>query len=196
MLADWERSPSPFDVRWDRQLAGLVRELEHLDAADINVGLNCRPSQLRADGWPKGGASLDDPVSLTFASKVGPLRFQCDRFFPWQANLRAIGLTLQRLRLVDEGGVARSGEQYTGWNALPPGRPMGPPTMPLQTAEKVMGEALGLSGADVCDGWAEHGAGWYRNLSRRHHPDSNPDADPAVFARLAEAKAVLEANHA
>ncbi len=46
-------------------------------------------------------------------------RFPCDRFKHWDDNLRAISLTLERMRAVDRYGVTLNKQQYAGFKALP-----------------------------------------------------------------------------
>src|SRR5688500_16877241 len=189
---DWDRRSSPFSAGWPRVRTDLMRELVHLDADDVVIGLEIRPDHIRLDGWPKAEANPPPPVILTFTSKVGPLRFQCDRYSKWQDNLRAIGLTLQRLRLVDEGGVARSGEQYQGWNALPPGQPSAVGS--AMTGEDAA-RLLAVEGLDEVDAWVDVMASpevAFRNAARRHHPDAG--GDPAMFRRVTEARDLLLAR--
>lgn len=52
-------------------------------------------------------------------SRFGDLRYACDTFGKWEANLRAVALGLEALRKVERYGIARRGEQYAG------GRPTG-----------------------------------------------------------------------
>ena len=47
------------------------------------------------------------------------MRFPCDTFTDWQANVRGIALALEALRAVDRYGVTQQAEQYRGWTALP-----------------------------------------------------------------------------
>ena len=49
------------------------------------------------------------------------MTYATDRFFAWQDNVRAIALGLEALREVDRYGIAKKGEQYAGWKALPSG---------------------------------------------------------------------------
>lgn len=143
---------------------------------------------------------------------AGPdrIRTEMDRFDHWWDNLRAIGLTLQRLRLVEQTGVARSGEQYRGWAALGPGESvaLGAGTRPAMTREAAAellsehaiespssGRSV-VSVGDLLSTSPEHAA-WalrqaYRLGSRRYHPDAGASADPALFARLTEARKVLD----
>lgn len=59
---------------------------------------------------------------MSFDTKKGSLRFPCDTYISWEDNLRAIVLTLERLRAIDRYGVTQHAEQYKGWNALPDNR--------------------------------------------------------------------------
>ena len=62
-------------------------------------------------------------------TRHGPMRYPSGRFYAqwsgdmpgWQANVRAVALTLESLRAVDRYGVSQHGEQYRGWQALPAG---------------------------------------------------------------------------
>lgn len=62
-----------------------------------------------------------DAVTVTFTSRYGELALAADaykstprRMPGWQANVRAVALTLEALRAVTRHGVAVS-EQYAGW---------------------------------------------------------------------------------
>lgn len=67
-------------------------------------------------------------VVVSFSSALfGPMRYATDAYenryhgdpCGWQANVRAVALTLSALRSIDRWGVAKRGQQYTGWKALP-----------------------------------------------------------------------------
>lgn len=187
------RRADPFNAPNTRILSDLRRELEHLDARDAVIGVDLLPSQIRIDGWPKANAAAPAPVVLTFTSdRVGkPLRFQCDRFDTWLGNLRAIGLTLWRLRLVDESGVATSGEQYTGWAALGTGdpTPLGTGTMSIGEAARLLADHS-LETIDHLLAAPEIVGRAYRYASKTNHPDAG--GDPELFRRLTDARDVLQ----
>lgn len=189
---DGERRVAPYGASWARTRRDLEHEIRHLDGTDVTVGIDVRPDQIRVDGWPKGNVSVPAAVVLTFESSQGPLRFQCDRWAHWEDNLRAIGLTLQRLRLVDEGGVARSGEQYRGWGALPPGQPMPPAAMSVDDAVIFIGtwawDHPYVNPHEVIDDLDAA----YRAAAKRLHPDTG--GDPALFRRLSEARDLLRSH--
>lgn len=185
-----QRRRASFAAGWARIFDDLERELELLEATDARIGIDLLPSQIRLDGWPKASASAPPPVVLTFESQHGPLRFQCDRYDDWRANLRAIGLTLQRLRLVDEGGVTRGGEQYRGFAALPPGSG---PTFDQHAAAKFMLRVAGLtpdetSVAGVIEG--ETRTTVFRLAAKKAHPDHG--GSDVAFAQLQGAMKTLE----
>lgn len=184
------RRRAPFAAGWARIFDDLERELDLLGATDARIGIDLLPSQIRLDGWPKAGASAPPPVVLTFESQHGPLRFQCDRYDDWRANLRAIGLTLQRLRLVDEGGVTRGGEQYRGFAALPPGQGIND----VADAARFILELAGVS-VDVPNLTAMVEGGSFRTTAHRlaakkAHPDQGGSAER--FAQLQGAMKILE----
>jgi hypothetical protein len=183
-----DRRSAPYGASWQRTLTDLVRELDHLDARDVVIGIQAREDEIRIDGWPKGGRTIPPPVVLTFESRVGSLRFQCDRWNDYRDNLRAIGLTLQRLRLVDEGGVSRSGEQYRGWGALPPATAM-PTTMTVEQAARVLGDAAGPQWGDLSQAYAPVVHDAWRAAAKKHHPDAG--GDPATFRQITDARDVL-----
>jgi hypothetical protein len=97
----------------------LESELRHLRAKDVVIQAGFTRGQLRNDGWPKAGERPKDPgIVISFESPKGPLSFPCDRYTDFQANMRAIALSLEALRAVDRYGVTRQAEQYRGWQQI------------------------------------------------------------------------------
>lgn len=99
---------SPYSIEWPRLLDELRAELKALKAENIVVEGDFAAAQIGNDGWPVVGASPATPgIRLSFYSRLvsAPLAYECARFRAWQANLRAIGLTLHWLRLIDELGT-------------------------------------------------------------------------------------------
>lgn len=127
-LATWPRAQTPshrrkrsapFKVGFERCLKDLLHEIELLRASRLIVRLAIDPSEIRRDGFPYANALPRHPGIIVAApTRFGAKQWACDRFWSWQDNLRAIGLTLERLRLVDLYGVTAGGEQYAGF-ALP-----------------------------------------------------------------------------
>lgn len=135
-----------FGCAWGTLLNDLEIELRHLKASDIIVEADLRLDQIRQDGWLRGGCSPASPgVRLSFVSRHGPLAYTCATFDTMEQNLRAIGMTLQRLRLVDEYGTTKSGEQYRGFSALPPGGIAAPEFASVEDAARFL---LQMAGSD------------------------------------------------
>lgn len=121
-----------FKADWATTRKELARELDSLDATDAVLEIAVQPHHIRKDGTLRSDVpkSLPHPgVRLSFqTASLGLMSFTCDtyeaRYFgqmaDWQANVRAIVLTLEALRAVDRYG-ATQGEQYAGFAALPPG---------------------------------------------------------------------------
>lgn len=130
-LAQWPGEPtrfpqpSRFKAKWSQTLDLLELELNHLRAKNIIIEGYFEFGQIRNDGWPKSTARPSKPgVVLSFdlgkPGKTGRMVMPCDRFNDWEANLRAIALTLEHLRAVERYGVTTErAEQYTGWLKLP-----------------------------------------------------------------------------
>ena len=108
-------------VDWGKTTKLLERELDNLGARNILLQMQVTKRDCRNDGWIRSDARPSGPgVILTFDSDFGPLTYPCDTYEDWKANVRAIALSLEALRAVNRHGVTRRGEQYTGFNQLPP----------------------------------------------------------------------------
>lgn len=117
----WKRKRSPFKAGWQNTLDLLERELNSLRAKDISVEGFFMLKDIRNDGWPKSSARPSQPgIVLSFNASQGRMVMPCDSYVDWEANLRAIALTLEHLRAVERYGVTTDKkEQYTGWLRLP-----------------------------------------------------------------------------
>src|SRR5262249_27763689 len=120
-----KRKPSPFTASWQNTLDLLERELNQLRAKEITIEGFFSWSNIRNDGWPKNNARPTQPgIVLAFETKQGQMIFPCDLYNKWEANLRAIALTLGDLRSIKRHGVVTEREeQYTGWLRLPAASP-------------------------------------------------------------------------
>lgn len=118
-----------FKASWQNTLNLMERELGHLSARNIVIGVGLSPAHIRNDGWPRSDAPrpLHPGVELSFEAYVGGawkrLVYATDVYPSYQHNLRAIALALEALRAVDRHGVTGKGQQYAGFAALPPGGP-------------------------------------------------------------------------
>ncbi len=126
-LTTWPRKQTASRVRGQFK-AGYLQTLELIDKELFNLGARSAVIQLailedeirKGDGMPRADYRPWHPgVVISFAGKHGPLQFACDHCRDWESNLRAIALTLERLRMADLYGVTQKGEQYKGWQSLP-----------------------------------------------------------------------------
>lgn len=185
----------------------LRKELRHLGVTgDVVLQIGLRESDIRiTDNLPRSNAPRPKHpgVIVSFdavvAGRKTPLKFMCDHCKAWEDNLRAITLTLERLRLADLYGVTKSGEQYRGWAALPPaGGLVTPVAMTVDEAARFIatraGSRFGASDRIISDADTFRAA--YREGARRDHPDANRGVVSENWQRLQEARQLLEAHHA
>lgn len=195
-VTDPRRSSAAFRASWDDTLKLLASEVAALGCeGPVIVQADVSEADVRADGMLRSRARVGFPgVAVSFESRHGPLRYATDAYeqqqassLPgWQANVRAIALSLAALRAVDRYGVSSSGEQYAGWSALPAARAQGSDWFTTDA------EALKwMAGAA-----AENGIGFglpadrlYRELAKRMHPDMG--GDPELWDRLDAAARTL-----
>lgn len=192
------RRPSPFSSTYPATLNLLEHEVDALGANETVLQLAITDAEIRTDGLPRATARPAHPgVILAFESRHGPLQYATDLFDHWQDNLRAIALGLESLRRVDRYGISKRGEQYTGWKALPAGG-NGNGVMSIEAAARFIAAAGSPEGhfdhetADAIRYDPTLRAVCYRAAAKRLHPDTG--GDHAVFARLQEAKRILEAH--
>lgn len=133
LTPEGSRHDSQFTASWSDTVNLLEKEVGMLagHSVAVVVQLAVTESDCRLDGWIKANARAAHPGAiLAFESKHGPLRYSTDLYrhgstyggrylVGWQANVRAIALGLEALRKVDRYGIARGGEQYRGWRAIP-----------------------------------------------------------------------------
>lgn len=135
----------PFQASYSSTLGALDREMRHLGAAQCIIQMKVKRGDIRADGLPRETMTTQEPgVILTFDRKGRSISMPCDACNHWQQNLRAVVLTLERLRLAELYGVTSNGEQYRGWEALPP--PGAPAAEQAMTVEKALDVIARYSG--------------------------------------------------
>lgn len=183
-----ERRKAPWGATWSRTLDDLARELDWLSARDVVLELDVVAGKIRRDGMLKADARVGHPgVRLSFQSPHGAMSFTCDTYLPdWRTNVRAIALTLDRLRAVDRYG-ATQGQQYAGFAALPSGS--GAVAMGGMTTD----EAVRIIDDHQPGDWTRHGESgrraWRRALAATH-PD-RPEGSREAWDRVEQAGRVL-----
>ncbi len=180
----------------------LDKELRFLGVrADVVIQVALKERDIRLDGRPRADSRRPEHpgVILTFTAtidgKTTPLSFACDDCQQWEDNLRAIVKTLEHLRGADRYGVTKSGEQYRGWNALPPAI-ITPQTMNVEEAAQFISNQIGtgsgypkiVEGVDAFR-WS------YREAAKRWHPDNFQGVQHPEWNKLQQAKEVLDKHH-
>lgn len=202
-----------FSAKWPDTLKLLERELQKLGATNVVIQAHCDGKQIRQDGMLRSDAKVTEPgVVVSFNSKYGSLSYPCDTFTTWHDNVRAVAVSLEKLRAVDRYGVTKRGEQYSGWARLP-----GPQVStevgtvhqvkPPLDAAKLRARALAYLATNgsilasclpgVVDEILANVAmydHYLREARKNCHPDRNR-GDDSRWKRLEEIKQVLDAHH-
>jgi hypothetical protein len=111
-----------FRAQWSDMLDLLRYEAEMLGASLLVLQVQADPDDIRRDGMLRARARVGFPgVKVSLDSRHGPLTYATDAYDHWQANVRAVALSMQALRAVDRYGVSTRGEQYRGWAAIESG---------------------------------------------------------------------------
>lgn len=173
-----------FNTTVARTSQKLNYELEKLNAKNPRLRIAVDRSQLTLDGTRlrSGQQPFHPGVVLVFDTKAGEQVYPSDGYVRWQANLRAIALTLEALRALDRWMVTH-GQQYRGFLAIEPARATaGLPFTDWQGAftwlQKTVVDLTGAASADV--------PRLVRQAQRATHPD-NPDTGDAEKFRVVTA---------
>lgn len=170
-----QRRQPQFKASYEDTIELLTRELDMLvtkGRAVIQVVTRNGATDLRRDGLLRAQARIEHPgVRLSFTCRQGDLTFATDVFergysfqmVGWQANLRAIALSLEALRRVDRYGITRTGEQYRGWQQLE----AGPAKLTTEQAWQVLRTHAG-AGPEIVSA-----PELYRAAKAATHPDRN-----------------------
>lgn len=192
------RTNGGYSVDYNRVLRQLERELMHLGVrGDVVIQMDITDREIRVDGTPYATARPRTPrIAISFTTaKLGPMSYYCDAHFAWQSNVRAIGLGLERLRLVEKTGIVARGEQYTGFRALPGGIPMPEAKMTLEEAAKYIAHARGRDDLwqHMCRN-ADEFRQMYRAAAAILHPDAGGQ-DISRWHQLQTAAEILKKHH-
>lgn len=202
-----KRIPTRFSASWAETEALLLDEVDRLRGRDLVIEVDVNEQDLRLDGRLRAKAQASTPaVVVAFETAAhGPMLYRCDTFTTsyysqgpeWQHNVRAIAKTLEALRAVDRYGATETGQQYTGFKALPAGRAMPASHMTRTAAAELLERvAIGEEGdsrqreIDRILADNAHALEVWREARRVAHPDRR-DGDRTVWDQVEQAAAVL-----
>jgi hypothetical protein len=180
---------------WKSTLQLLEAEVLQLELDGlVIIEIGAADWDMRTDRTgPLAKAPVSHPGAvISFESRLhGPLRWATDAYEAkywgdppgWQANVRAVALTLSALRAIDRWGVAKSGQQYTGWKALPAGGGLTFPSADAAVRWMRENQPKGFIGDTARE--------LYRALARRWHEEGS-DPDPEKWERLQAARLLLQ----
>lgn len=197
-LNQGRRIHSQFTASWADTQDMLLAEIAHLKGRDIVLEMDVTEADLKINGELRANAKpTSGAVGVAFdATEHGPLFYRCDRFTTsygyqgpaWQHNVRAIALTLSALRAVDRYGATETGQQYTGFKALPAGRAMPASHMTSDEAWNVLWTAVGANNIGHVESVDLHHL--VKRARRATHPDHN-DGDQSRWDKVESAARVL-----
>lgn len=184
------RTAPPFRAKYANTESILRFELAELGAKEVamHVVTESGYDDLRQDGLLRARARVVHPgVALEFQSKHGPMAIWCDSYeskgtmTDWQSNLRAIALTLEKLRAINRYGIGQGGQQYAGWRQIE-----------MTSAEVDRDWARLAELAKATPGTVTSDELWFR--ARKHcHPDKH-GGDRALWNELQELGQRLSLN--
>lgn len=189
----------PFKASYTDTLEVLARELRMLRAVKGSVVLRVVTdgANIRKDGMLRSGARVFyHGVALTFDCRHGTLVYPCDtysngRMPGWQANLRAIAVSLEALRLADRHGVAGNGQQYRGWLAIGPSTTE--ESLPFRDANEAWTWVCRLADAQADGDIPLRRPAVIRLARREVHPDAN-GGDQTRWDQLEKAVELMAAT--
>ena len=170
---------------WNATLKRLESEVAHLGGAHIVIEVTGPKVEVRRDGHLSANSRLDPEVKVSFISDHGPLMYESGEYDSYRANVHAVVLTLERLRLVDGYGCVKSGQQYTGFAALPQ------KTADSFDPHDVIARAIGVDVAVVYIDVKKA----IRTARGRSHPDRN-GGDREAFDLVDRAAQMIEGSSA
>lgn len=180
------REPSRYQVKLARARDELLRELRLLGARDVIISTNI---ELRRDGLPYANKSQPEHpgVAVYWMQKRQQRVIACDVWRKVEENLRAVGLTVAALRMIERAGASEILDRaFTGFNALPPAQ-KDEPEDPFWFCDVLELNNVRLDTEDI----AEDIERAYKRLAAVRHPDKGGSTE--AMSRLNNAReAALE----
>lgn len=159
--------------------SGRIRQQlrDELRKMGVNEYIVSSDLAVRRDGLPYAGQRQpDDPgVVLYFTRKGIDIAIACDAWASVDANLRAIGLTVEAIRGMERWGTEEMVDRaFTGFKALPEAIVTPPPS---RNWNDVLGVDPKATKQQIKTA--------YQNLAKAHHPDTGGSND--YFVELTKA---------
>lgn len=159
---DWPRTKfrktSPYKVTLDVALTELLHELKLMGARAIIISSNV---PVRRDGTmyrDRDHRAADPGVAVYWDAKDGtPNQLACDHWLTVRENVRALGLVIEGMRLIERCGATQLIKRaFTGFARLPAG-----------DRRRSWWDVLGVD-AEASQTLIQEA---YRKLALQHHPD-------------------------
>lgn len=168
------RAVAAYRVSLAKARDDLLHELFLMGADAIVISSNATP---RVDNTPASGAPAapqgDPGVAVYFHRKGEQQVIACDQWHRLSDNLRACGLTVAALRMIDRAGATDLlNRAFSGFKALPEHKPIDVPEW-----WHVLGVPASASTSKV--------RAVYKRLASENHPDTGGDA--GAMARISQA---------
>jgi hypothetical protein len=173
---DYRRKGDPFHMPGGKVRHDLARELHKMKADNFVISSNL---MVRNDGLPYAGqkAPEDPGTALYFTRKDKEICISCDQYASVEANLRAIGKTIEAIRGIERWGTEEMMDAaFSGFKALPESIILGAHTA------RAWHEVLEVS--PTASPEVRHAA--YKRLLHKYHPDTG--GTQAQFEELQKAK--------
>jgi hypothetical protein len=196
---------SPFRVGYNQTLQLLESELVKCDAVMSSLVLEMWVDRrmIRQDGQLRADAKVLKPgVIFRFTRKTNRrysqergayiydpqnVSYPCDAFTDWQDNLRAIALSMERLRSVERYGVFKY-DEIVSRLALPSAEGK---VSTRESAAAFMATHSGVAMKEILFSETARSQA-YRKAAQKLHPDAG--GNPEEFVKLQEANKTLAAR--
>jgi hypothetical protein len=168
---------------------------------DAMVELALPAGAFTKSGLPYSDATPDHPGIIFRVRKpvtnpkgkqdMVPLYFPAGQYLSWKANLRAVGLAMEALRMIDRYGVTQNSQQYLGFGKYLPG-PTHTGVLTLEQAARFVASHSGFMWPELInsnDSWRSG----YRIAAAKLHPDAGGTSDQ--WEQLLAAKTLLDDHH-
>jgi hypothetical protein len=163
------RKADPFKMPSGKIRSDLAYELRRMGADDFVISSNL---MVRMDGLPYANQKApDDPgIALYFKRKGVDICISCDQYNSIDANLRAIGKTVEAIRGIERWGTEEMMDAaFSGFKALPSGSAGQALNNQTElTCWAILGIAENSSKEQIKEA--------YRRLAHINHPDKGGSA--------------------